>query len=106
VRAPDGLALSSRNRFLSAPERRLAPAIHAALAASAERLAAGDRDFLAIESAGWQMLAKAGLRPDYFAVRDGRELQLPSAASRELVVLTAARLGKARLIDNLRVALG
>jgi pantoate--beta-alanine ligase len=105
VRAPDGLALSSRNRFLSAQERRLAPAIHTALAAAAERLAAGDRDFLAIESAGWQMLAKAGLRPDYFAVRDGRELQLPGADSRELVVLTAARLGKARLIDNLRVAL-
>jgi pantoate--beta-alanine ligase len=105
VRAADGLALSSRNRFLSAQERRMAPAIHAALAAAAERLAAGERDFLAVESAGWQMLAKAGLRPDYFAVRDGRELQLPSAASRELVVLTAARLGKARLIDNLRVAI-
>ena len=103
VRAADGLALSSRNRFLSAQERRLAPAIHAALEASM-RLAAGDRDFLAIESAGWQMLAKAGLRPDYFAVRDGRELQLPSSASREFVVLTAARLGKARLIDNLRLA--
>ena len=103
VRAPDGLALSSRNRFLSAQERKLAPAIHAALDASAKRLATGDRDFLAIESAGWQMLAKAGLRPDYFAVRDGGELQLPGSASRELVVLAAARLGKARLIDNLRV---
>ena len=104
VRAADGLALSSRNRFLSAQERRLAPAIHAALEAGARRLAAGERDFLAIESAGWQMLAKAGLRPDYFAVRDARELQLPSSASREFVVLTAARLGKARLIDNLRLA--
>jgi pantoate--beta-alanine ligase len=106
VRAPDGLALSSRNRFLSAQERQLAPAIHAALEASVKRLAAGDRDFLAIESAGWQMLAKAGLRPDYFAVRDSSELQLPGKASRELVVLTAARLGKARLIDNLRVPIG
>jgi pantoate--beta-alanine ligase len=105
VRAPDGLALSSRNRLLSAQERRLAPAIHAALEASVKRLAAGDRDFLAIESGGWQMLAKAGLRPDYFAVRDGRELQLPGRASREFLVLTAARLGKARLIDNLRVAI-
>jgi pantoate--beta-alanine ligase len=83
----------------------MAPAIHAALEAATQRLAAGERDFLAVESAGWQMLARAGLRPDYFAVRDGRELQRPSAASRELVVLTAARLGKARLIDNLRVAL-
>jgi len=105
VRAPDGLALSSRNRLLSAQERRLAPAIHAALEASAKRLAAGDRDFLAIESGGWQMLAKAGLRPDYFAVRDGRELQVPGKANREFVVLTAARLGNARLIDNLRVTI-
>jgi pantoate--beta-alanine ligase len=103
VRAPDGLALSSRNRFLSAQDRRKAPAIHAALEAASRRLLAGARDFLAIESAGWQSLAKAGLRPDYFAVRDGKELQLPTAASREFVVLTAARLGSARLIDNLRV---
>ena len=103
VRAPDGLALSSRNRFLSAQERKTAPAIHAALCASAKRLAAGDRDFMAIESGGWQMLAKVGLRPDYFAVRDGSELQLPHKASAELVVLAAARLGAARLIDNLRV---
>jgi len=106
VRAPDGLALSSRNRFLTAQERGMAPAIHAALEAAANRLGRGERDYLAVESAGWQMLATAGLRPDYFAVRDGRELQLPSATSRELVVLAAARLGKARLIDNLRVALG
>ncbi len=103
VRAPDGLALSSRNRLLSAQELKTAPAIHAALDASAKRLIAGDRDFLAIESGGWQMLAKAGLRPDYFAIRDGSELQLPHKASAELVVLTAARLGAARLIDNLRV---
>ncbi len=106
VRASDGLALSSRNRFLSAQERTIAPAIHEALEASARRLLAGDRDFLAIESNGWQRLAKAGLRPDYFAVRDGRELQLPGKSSSELVVLTAARLGTARLIDNVRVRLG
>ena len=106
VRASDGLALSSRNRFLSVQERKIAPAIHEAPEASARRLTAGERDFLAIESNGWQMLARAGLRPDYFAVRDGRELQLPSTSSTELVVLTAARLGTARLIDNLRVSLG
>ena len=106
VRAPDGLALSSRNRLLSAQERGTAPAIHATLQAATRRLAAGDRDFLVIESDGWQGLAKAGFRPDYFAVRDARELQLPSKTSREIVVLTAARLGKARLIDNLRVQLG
>ena len=106
VRAPDGLALSSRNRFLSAQDRRTAPAIHAALESAGRRLAAGARDFLAIESAGWQALAKAGLRPDYFAVRDGKELQQPTKDSGEFVVLTAARLGNARLIDNLRVRVG
>ena len=105
VRAPDGLALSSRNRYLSPRERDLAPAIHCALRATVTRIDAGARDFLPMESAGWQALAVAGLRPDYFAVRDAADLQAPRASSRELVVLTAARLGKARLIDNLRVPL-
>jgi pantoate--beta-alanine ligase len=105
VRAPDGLALSSRNRFLSPADRAVAPAIYRALRAAVERLEAGDRDFIGIESAGWQALAVAGLRPDYFAVRDAVDLQAPRAGSRELVVLTAVRLGKARLIDNLRLVL-
>jgi len=103
VRAPDGLALSSRNRYLSPQERAIAPAIHRALQATVQRVDNGDRDYLRMESAGWQALAVAGLRPDYFAVRDAADLHAPRPASRELVVLTAARLGKARLIDNLRV---
>ena len=78
VRAANGLALSSRNRLLSAQERTTAAAIHAALEAATRRLAAGDRDFQTIESVGWQALAKAGLRPDYFAVRDARELRCPA----------------------------
>ena len=105
VRAPDGLALSSRNRYLSPQERAVAPAIYRALQAAARRLAEGVRDYLAIEGHGWQVLAKVGLRPDYFAVRDARELQPPDKHSSELVVLAAARLGNARLIDNLRVSL-
>jgi pantoate--beta-alanine ligase len=103
VRAPDGLALSSRNRYLSAQQRAIAPALHRALQAAAQRLDAGDRDYTSIESAGWQALALAGFRPDYFAVRDASDLQTPRANPRELVVLTAARLGTARLIDNVRV---
>lgn len=103
VRAPDGLALSSRNRYLSPQERAIAPSIHRALQAAVQRLDNGDRDYLRMESTGWQALAVAGLRPDYFAVRDAADLHAPRANSRELVVLTAARLGKARLIDNLRV---
>lgn len=105
VRAADGLALSSRNRYLSAEERAIAPAIHRALLAAVRKIDAGDRNFLALESAGWQALAVAGLRPDYFAVRDAGDLQPPRATSRELVVLTAARLSRTRLIDNLRVTI-
>ena len=103
VRAADGLALSSRNRYLSPQERAMAPAIYRALQAAAQRLLAGDRDFLGIESAGWRSLAVAGLRPDYFAVRDASDLQPPRETTHEMVVLSAARLEKARLIDNLRV---
>jgi len=105
VRAADGLALSSRNRYLSADERARAPVVHQALQQTIEQLAAGGRDYASMESAGWKKLALAGLRPDYYSVRDALDLQAPRANSRELVVLTAARLGSARLIDNLRLAL-
>ena len=103
VRESDGLALSSRNQYLTAAERGVAPVIHQQLQQARARLLAGaaDRD---VESEGLAALVAAGLRPDYFAVRDARDLQPATPATRELVVLVAARLGKARLIDNLRVA--
>ena len=103
VRDADGLAMSSRNQYLSGSERALAPTIYATLTAAAERLRAGDADFAAIERAGFSALERAGFRPDYFSVRDAAGLSPPGPASKELVVLTAARLGKARLIDNVRV---
>jgi pantoate--beta-alanine ligase len=101
IRATDGLALSSRNRYLSADERARAPAIYRALTQAVEQLRRGSRDFPAIEQAGWQALVQAGLKPDYFAVRNAVDLSPPSADAVELVVLTAARLSGARLIDNL-----
>jgi len=104
VRAPDGLALSSRNGYLGAAERVRAPAIHQALLGAVQRLADGDRDYAAIQREGWQSLERAGMKPDYFAVRSALDLSAPEADSHELVVLTAARLGNARLIDNLRVS--
>lgn len=104
VRESDGLAMSSRNRYLSAADRAAAPAIFKALTAAIDRLKAGDRDFGAIERRGGESLATAGFQLDYFAVRDAANLQTPTPATRECVVLTAARIGKARLIDNLRVA--
>jgi pantoate--beta-alanine ligase len=105
VRAADGLAMSSRNRYLSAADRATAPQIHAALQEATEQVAAGQRDYAAIEAQGVATLRAAGMQPDYFAVRDAATLMAPDAATREIVVLTAARLGKARLIDNLKVAL-
>jgi len=103
VREPDGLAMSSRNQYLTDEERRTAPVIHQTLLAAVERLRAGDRDFAGIERTGITTLERGGFRPDYFAVRRADDLSSPEGNSRHLVVLTAARLGRARLIDNLQV---
>jgi pantoate--beta-alanine ligase len=103
VREPDGLAMSSRNQYLTEEERRQAPLIHQLLLAAVERLRAGDRDFAAIERGGIEALEHSGFRPDYFAVRRAADLGSPDAGTRHLVVLTAARLGRARLIDNLQL---
>lgn len=105
VRAADGLAMSSRNRYLSAEDRATAPKIHVALKETTARIAAGDRDFPQLEEQGAAALRKAGMQPDYFSIRDAATLLPPDSTTRDIVVLTAARLGKARLIDNLRVAL-
>jgi len=103
MRDADGLAMSSRNQYLTIEERQLAPRIYATLTASARRLQSGDSEFASIERAGVQALESVGFRPDYFAVREAQDLGAPTPASTRLVVLTAARLGKARLIDNVQV---
>lgn len=104
VRDADGLALSSRNRYLGPEQRRQAPAIYAALQAAVHAIESGSKDFIAIENAGARTLSEAGMKPDYFSIRDADNLLPPTAETRELVVLAAARLGNARLIDNLRVS--
>jgi len=106
VRASDGLALSSRNRYLDAPERARAPALYRALRAAVDALAAGRRDYAELEQQGWQALERAGMRPDYFSILSAGDLATPSAGSTDLIVLAAVRLGRARLIDNLRTAGG
>jgi pantoate--beta-alanine ligase len=103
VRDADGLAMSSRNQYLTDSERAIAPRIYATLQAAATRLSAGDVDFASIERTGVEALTKAGMKPDYFAVRAAVDLSAPAPDTRHLVVLTAARLGKARLIDNIQV---
>lgn len=110
LRDADGLALSSRNRYLSSDERRLAPALHAALASTAHALLACDvvdADRVdAMLSKAVRDLREAGFRPDYVEVRRADNLQLVQTGDRcgELVVLAAAWLGRARLLDNVTVA--
>jgi pantoate--beta-alanine ligase len=103
VRDSDGLAMSSRNQYLTPEERQLAPRIYQTLLAATNRLRAGEIDFVGIERFGIQTLEGAGMRPDYFAVRQAQDLSSPLPDTSHLVVLTAARLGKARLIDNVQV---
>jgi pantoate--beta-alanine ligase len=102
VRDSDGLAMSSRNQYLTPAEREVAPRIYQALQAAANRLQAGDTELSSIERTGVQALTTAGMKPDYFSVRRAQDLGAPAPDTTHLVVLTAARLGKARLIDNIQ----
>ena len=103
VREADGLAMSSRNGYLTAEERERAPALHRALQALTQAVEAGGSDLAALERAAAARIDAAGLRTDYVSVRRVRDLALPGDADEDLVVLAAAYLGRARLIDNLRV---
>jgi pantoate--beta-alanine ligase len=102
-REPDGLAMSSRNRYLGPGERAMAPRLYAALQTAAAALAAANADFVAIQQAGMDNIRSAGLDPEYFEIRRQQALDAPAPADRQLVVLAAARLGRARLIDNIAI---
>ena len=103
VRAPDGLALSSRNGYLSATERAEAPRLNRALEAVRQAIRAGERDLARLEQGAMSELRASGWTPQYVAVRKQLDLQLPAAHDSRLVVLGAALLGSTRLIDNLEV---
>jgi pantoate--beta-alanine ligase len=104
LREADGLAMSSRNRYLDAKERQQAPALHRALARVGERLRSGERDFARLSAQARAELESAGLRPDYVEVRRQGDLAAADPTATEpLIVLGAAKLGRARLIDNLLV---
>ncbi len=103
VRERDGLACSSRNQYLSDSERKIAPALYRELKQVALALEAGNREYAQLERAAIKALEKAGFAPDYVSIRHAVNLEPPTRATDELVVLGAARLGKARLIDNVRV---
>jgi pantoate--beta-alanine ligase len=99
VREPDGLAMSSRNQYLTAEERALAPLLYSALQAAARDGAAPDAPLAAIEAHQTKVLNEAGFRVEYFQFRNA-QLRPPAPADGQRVVLAAAWLGKARLIDN------
>ena len=114
VREADGLARSSRNGYLSADERAIAPKLHRILLDTATRLKAmqpeagagyTDDRLNRLQQAMMQQLAEAGFRPEYLEIRRAQDLQLPTAGDQELVILVSAWLGKARLIDNVQVFL-
>ena len=103
VRAPDGLALSSRNAYLSPEERSEAPRLYQLLKKARTEILGGAHDYQRIELEAAATLARYGWKPDYVAVRRANDLQAPDPGAPRLVVLAAARLGKARLIDNIEV---
>ena len=103
MREADGLAMSSRNQYLTEDERKIAPALHRVLKRTAAAVQSGSRDFAGLEAQGFRELAEAGFAPDYLAIRRAENLEAPDRDDDHLVVLAAARLGAARLIDNVLV---
>ncbi len=102
-READGLAMSSRNAYLNTDERARAPLIHATLVDLAEQVRGGLQDFDTLETEGRAALEAAHFRVDYVAIRRVDDLAPPAAPDDKLIILVAARLGRTRLIDNLRI---
>ena len=105
VREDDGLAMSSRNAFRSPEERAAAPALYRCLREMARRIVAGNRNYDRMAVGGIEALAAAGFRPDYLDICNANTLGKAEDTDTELVILAAARLGRTRLIDNLRLAI-
>lgn len=103
VREPDGLAMSSRNSYLTADERRRAPALHRALRAGEEAAAHGIRDVAAIETLMRKMIAETpGILVDYLVVVDPETFLPPADFNRDVLLAGAVKIGTTRLIDNIR----
>lgn len=105
MRAKDGLALSSRNGYLSAEQRKIAPGLHKVMNSVAEKLAAGERNLDEVIAIAAQELNEKGFRADDIQIRDADTLLDLTETSKRAVILMAAWLGEARLIDNQIVAL-
>ncbi|EHX1729310.1 TPA: pantoate--beta-alanine ligase [Escherichia coli] len=105
MRAKDGLALSSRNGYLTAEQRKIAPGLYKVLSSIADKLQAGERDLAEIIAIAGQELNEKGFRADDIQIRDADTLLEVSENSKRAVILVAAWLGDARLIDNKMVEL-
>ncbi|WP_018984787.1 pantoate--beta-alanine ligase [Salinimonas chungwhensis] len=104
-RAPDGLALSSRNGYLNETQRSTAPKLYAEMQALAAKIRQGESDYRRLAAESVQYLAAHGFKPDYIEVRNAHTLLPATGDDSQLVILAAAYLGKTRLIDNLTVEL-
>jgi pantoate--beta-alanine ligase len=104
VRESDGLAMSSRNGYLTPEERATAPVLYRVLRGMAEKLRDGNDDYAGLEAQAARELYENGFRTDYVAIRRAADLLEPAPGEAELVILGAANLGNARLIDNIEVA--
>ena len=102
-REDDGLALSSRNQYLDERERETAPVLYATLKEVEKALHDGKENYAELERQAMAKLAEAGFEPDYVSIRRAENLAEPDRDSDQLVILAAAQLGKARLIDNVVV---
>ena len=102
-RAADGLALSSRNGYLSAEERAEAPRLYRQLSLIRDALQAGSNDYAGLEAVAHADLTAHGWQVDYVEIRAADTLEIAHAGERHIVILAAARLGKTRLIDNIDV---
>jgi pantoate--beta-alanine ligase len=100
VREASGLAMSSRNSYLTAEERVIAPKLYNALCAARDAILTGNRTYAEIEQSAMLFLQESGFQPDYFCVCRSRNLKKAVADDSDLVLLAAAKLGKTRLIDN------
>ncbi|MFA6971956.1 MAG: pantoate--beta-alanine ligase [Gallionella sp.] len=106
VRAKDGLALSSRNQYLTDAERNEAVFLSRTLQTMRQDLLQGDCDFTLLQQQAVKALSDRGWSVDYVAIRNQSDLQPASGGQRDLVILAAARLGKTRLLDNVEVSVG
>ncbi len=102
-REPDGLAMSSRNTYLTTLQRRQAPQLYQALCAAKNAILDARLSYDVIERQFQQTLKQQGFAPDYFSICRRSDLQAATSADSELVILVAARLGTTRLIDNIQV---